>query len=141
MNQSDTDLLDLPNEILLIILKKLDNSDVLHSLYGINNERLDLLVENDVFTNTLNLATTTSSITNFKLDRFCSSILPGRHHCIKKLILDTTSMERILLAGDYPNLTSLELFIFKQEQVARYFTTGKHFRYSQMINIQKYWLT
>ncbi|CAF3937609.1 unnamed protein product, partial [Rotaria sordida] len=46
---------------------KLDNIDVLYSLFGINNERLDILVQDDVFTNTLNLATTLS-ITDVKLD-------------------------------------------------------------------------
>src|SRR5271170_7689337 len=107
MNHSDKNLLDLPNEILLIILKKLNNIDVLYSLFGINNERLDILIQEDVFTSTLNFVTA-SSITDFKLDRFCISILPQIHHSIKKLILETTAMERVL-AGDYPNLTSLEL--------------------------------
>ncbi len=49
MNQSDIHFLDLSNEILLIILKKLDNIDVLYSLFGINNKRLDILAQDDVF--------------------------------------------------------------------------------------------
>jgi len=110
MNQSDIHLLDLPNEILLIILKKLDNIDVLYSLFRINDKRLDTLVEDDVFTNILDFVRT-SSITHVKFDRFCTYILPQIRFCIKKLILERTSMERILLAGDYPNLTSLELFV------------------------------
>jgi hypothetical protein len=135
MNQSDIHLLDLPNELLFIILKKIDNIDVLYSLFGITSERLHILAQEDVFTNTLNLATT-SSITNVKLDRFCSYILPRSHYCIKKLILETTSMERILLAGDYPNLTFLEVFNFKQE-VFHYFT-GKHLTGFEVINTQKH---
>jgi hypothetical protein len=127
MNQSDFHILDLPNEILIIILKKLGNVDVLYSLFGINNQRIDTLINNDVFTNVLNFVIT--SITDHKLDRFCMYILSQRHHCIKKLILDATSMERILLAGNYPNLTSLELFNFGQETVFRYFT-GKCLTYS-----------
>jgi hypothetical protein len=122
MNQSDIHLLDLPNEILIIILKKLDNIDVLYSLFGINNERLDALVEDGIFTNILNFVRTLS-ITDLMLDRFCAYILPRKHHCIKKLILETTYMKRILLAGDYPNLTSLELFNFGQKIVASYFTS------------------
>ncbi|CAF3067547.1 unnamed protein product, partial [Rotaria sp. Silwood2] len=121
MNQSDIDLLDLPNEILLIILKKLDNIDVLYSLFGINNKQLDILVEHGLFTNILNFVRT-PSINDIKLDRFCTSILPRIHHSVKKLIVETTSMKRILLAGDYPNLTSLELFNFGQEVVCHYFT-------------------
>ncbi|CAF3416395.1 unnamed protein product [Rotaria socialis] len=120
MNQSDINFLDLPNEMLLIILKKLDNIDVLYSLFGINNKRLDILVQDGVFTNNLNFVTT-SLITDEKFDRFCTYILPRSHHCVKKLILEATSMERILLAGDYPNLTYLELFNFKQEKVFHYF--------------------
>lgn len=121
MNQSDIQIFDLPNEILLYIMKKLDNMDVLYSLFGINNKRLDILVEDGVFTNILNF-TRTSSITDVKLDRFCTSILPRIHRSIKKMILETTSMDHILLVADYPNLTSLELFNFGQEIVCRYFT-------------------
>jgi hypothetical protein len=76
MNQSEIHLLDLPNEILLIILKKLDNIDTLYSLFGINNERLDILLEDDVFTNTLNFVSTSSTADHLILDRFCISILP-----------------------------------------------------------------
>jgi hypothetical protein len=49
MHQSDIHLRDLPNEILIIILKKLDNIDVPYSLFGINNKRLDILIEDDVY--------------------------------------------------------------------------------------------
>ncbi|CAF1202954.1 unnamed protein product [Rotaria sordida] len=41
MNKSHVNLLDLPNELLFIILNKLDNIDVLYSLFSINNKRLD----------------------------------------------------------------------------------------------------
>jgi hypothetical protein len=134
MNQSDIHILDVPNEILIIILKKLGNVDVLYSLFGINNQRIDTLINNDLFTNVLNFVIT--SIIDHKLDRFCMYISPQRHHCIKKLILDSTSMERILLAGNYPNLTSLELFNFGQETVFRYFT-GKFLTYSYLSKCKK----
>ncbi|CAF1389221.1 unnamed protein product [Rotaria sordida] len=68
-------------------------------------------------------------MSDVKLDRFCSYILPRTHHYIKKLILDTTSMERILLVGDYPNLTSLELFNFEQKIGFHYFTDDRPFRH------------
>ncbi|CAF3240526.1 unnamed protein product [Rotaria sp. Silwood2] len=128
MNQSDIHLLDLPNETLLIIMKKLDNIDVLYSFFGINNKRLDILVEDDAFASILNF-TRISSIADVKFDRFCSSILPRINQSIKKLILKTTSMERILLIGNYSNLTSLELFNFGQEIVYRRFT-GEHITFS-----------
>ena len=38
------------------------------------------------------------------------------------MILESRSMERILRASDYPNLTSLELFNFEHEIACDYFT-------------------
>ena len=127
MNQSDIHILDLPNEILLIIMKKLDNIDVLYSLFGINNKRLDILVEDDVFTSILNF-TRISSITDVKFDRFCSSILPAINQSIKKLILETTSMEHILLVTHYPNLTELKISNFQHDNSLCYFS-GKQIFY------------
>ncbi|CAF4475667.1 unnamed protein product, partial [Rotaria magnacalcarata] len=74
MNQLEIHLLDLPNEILIIILKKLDNIDVLYSLFGINNRRLHTLVQQDVFTNILNFIRI-SAITDSKLGRYWNNIL------------------------------------------------------------------
>ncbi len=54
MNQSNIGLLDLPNEILLIILKKLDNMDALYSLLDVDNQRLDIIAQENISTNTLN---------------------------------------------------------------------------------------
>ncbi|CAF4814302.1 unnamed protein product, partial [Rotaria socialis] len=45
MNRSNVHLLDLPNEILLTILRKLNNMDVLYSLLDINNGRLDIIMQ------------------------------------------------------------------------------------------------
>jgi hypothetical protein len=120
-------LLDLPNEILIIILKKLENVDILYSFFGICNQRLDNLIEDDGFTNILNFVRTSTAAD--KLDRFSTCILPQKHHCIKKFILNTSSMEGILLASDYPNLTSLEVFDFGEKIARRYFT-GSYLIYS-----------
>jgi hypothetical protein len=124
MNQSAIHFLDLPNEILFIIFKKLDNIDVLYSLFGIQNKRIEAIIDDETFTNILSF-TKIPSMIDSKLDRFCTSILPQRHHSIRKLIVDIKSMKRILLAGDYPNLTSLELFYFGEETASRYLT-GEH---------------
>jgi hypothetical protein len=69
--------------ILIIILKKLDNIDVLYSLFGIKTKRIDTLLEDSVFTNILNFVKTLS-ITDDKLDRFCTYTLPQWHCYIKK---------------------------------------------------------
>ncbi len=127
MNQCNINLLGLPTEILLIILKKLDNMDVLYSLFDVNNQHLNNIIQENTFTNTLNfvLETLTDdilSISDRMLDRFCISILPKIHHNVKSLILNSLSMERILLVADYPNLSELKLFKFNGKIASRYFT-------------------
>jgi hypothetical protein len=127
MNQCNINLLDLPTEILLIILKKLDNTDVLYSLFDVNNLRLDNIIQENTFTNTLNFVLTTLtddilSISDPILDRFCISILPRINYNVKSLILNSLSMERILLAADYPNLSELKIFNFNGEIASSYFT-------------------
>ncbi|CAF3413958.1 unnamed protein product [Rotaria sp. Silwood2] len=134
MNQCNINLLDLPNEILLIILKKLDNTDVLYSLFDINNQRLDNILQRNTFTNSLNFVLTTLtddilSISDPILDRFCKNILPRIHYNVKSLILNSFSMERILLAGDYPNLTELKIYNFNEKICLLYFTVETPFRH------------
>jgi hypothetical protein len=126
MNRTSTSLLDLPNEILFVILNNLNNMDVLYSLIGIGIERIDLLTQDQIFTNTLNFVSTDTggmcSINDSILDRFYIYILPKIHYNVKCLVLDSMSMERILLSGDYPNLTHLKIFKFNQDIVPHYFT-------------------
>ncbi|CAF4895161.1 unnamed protein product [Rotaria sp. Silwood1] len=134
MNQYKINLLDLPNEILLIILKKLDNMDVLYSLFDLNNERLDKIIQENTFTNNLNfvLITLTDdvlSISDSRIDRFCKNILPKIYYNVKSLILNSLSMERILFAADYPNLNKLKIFNFNDTIVLRYFTIKSPFRH------------
>ncbi|CAF3665173.1 unnamed protein product [Rotaria sp. Silwood1] len=133
MNQSNVGLLDLPNEILLMILKKLGNMNFLYSLLDVDNQRLDIIAQENTFTNTLNfvLITLTDDIfplTDSIIDRFCKNILPRIHQNVKSLILDPLSMERILHAVNYPNLTELKLFNFNDKILSRYFTVETPFR-------------
>jgi hypothetical protein len=122
MNRSNVHLLDLPDEILLIILNKLSNMDVLYSLLDINNGRLNILAQEKTFTNTLEFVTIDD---NSIIDRFCSDILPRIHQNVKCFILYPVFMERILLATDYPNLTALRISNFQREIALKYFTS-KH---------------
>jgi hypothetical protein len=131
MYQPNVRFVDLSNEILFIILKKLNNMDVLYSLLDVDNQRLDVIVQEEIFTKTLNFVLTTStdeilSIADLILDRFCINILPKIDHNVKSLILESESMERILLAADYPNLSELKLFNFKDKIASCHFT-GKNF--------------
>jgi len=127
MNLHSVHLFDLPNEILFLILKNLDNIDVLYSLLDVNNQRLDVIAQKQTFTNNLNFVSMSSkndicSISDPILDRFCFDILPRIHHNVKSLILESVSMERILLAANYSNLTELKIVNFNQEIFSRYFT-------------------
>jgi hypothetical protein len=104
--------------------------DVLYSLLDVGNQRLDMIVQEKTFTKTLNFVVTTSfddilSITDSILDRFCINILPKINLNVKSLILESGSMERVLLVADYPNLVELKLFNFNDKIVLRYFTGNK----------------
>ncbi|CAF4739927.1 unnamed protein product, partial [Rotaria sp. Silwood2] len=107
--------------------------DVLYSLLDVDNQRLDIIVQEKTFTNTLNFVVTTLTDDIFSLihtivDRFCTNILPRIHHNVKFLIVDSVSMERILLVADYPNLTEIKLFNFNRNIVSCYFTDQSPFR-------------
>ncbi|CAF2346741.1 unnamed protein product [Rotaria sp. Silwood2] len=119
MNRSNVHLLDLPDEILLMILKRLNNIDVLYSLLDINNGRLNILAQENTFTNILKLV----GIYDFSLiDRFCNYILPRIHHNAKCFIFDSFCIKRFLLATDYPNLTELKILHFQQDFALDYLT-------------------
>ncbi|CAF4301631.1 unnamed protein product [Adineta steineri] len=109
-------LLDLPDEILLIILKKLDSVDVLYSLLNVN-KRLDQMARSVNNTKFLNF-----SINNVQLNRFCCEILSQIHQNIVSLTLEIFSMKRILLACEYPNLTAIVLNNFLPDILLQYLT-------------------
>ncbi|CAF1395446.1 unnamed protein product [Rotaria sordida] len=135
MSQSNLHLLDLPNELLFIILNKFGNVNALYSLLGRINERFDSLLQDNAFTKTLHLikiSSTYDDISSFDdsiLNRFCSGILPKIHHNVKHLTLESKSMKRILLCGNYSNLVSLKLFHFTQDIAFFYFTDQSIFRH------------
>ncbi|CAF4308093.1 unnamed protein product, partial [Rotaria sordida] len=120
MNQHNVRLLDLPNEILFLILKKLDNIDVLYSLLDINNQRLNIIAQEQNFTNILNFVPISqstdeiSSISDAILNRFCIDILPRIHKNVKSLSIESIYLGYIFGAGHYPNLTELKLFNFNK---------------------------
>jgi len=130
MENSYVQLNDLPDEILIIILKKMNNVAVLFSLIGVNR-RLNKIVHDSIFTSCLTLmkCLPDKSIDSFDdsiLDRFCLQILPKIHHKIKWLNLEASSMKRILLVADYPNLCGLGLYNMDDE-TAKCLFVGKKF--------------
>jgi hypothetical protein len=60
------------------------------------------------------------------LDRFCSQILPEIHDNIKWLKIESSSMKRILLSANYPNLFGLGIYNVEKPAVLDLFN-GKIF--------------
>jgi hypothetical protein len=120
---------DLPDEIIVFILRKLYDVEVLYSLIGVN-KRLSTIAYDSIFTSHLTLTyflnDSAYPLPDPMLDRFCSPILHEIHHKIKWLNLERTSMQRILLATNYPNLYGLGLYNIDVEEAISLFT-GKLF--------------
>jgi len=129
MKYSCVELNDLPDEILLIILKKLDNLEVLYSFQGVN-ERLNKIIHDPIFTSHLSFLkwSLNKFINKFSsdmiLNRFCLQILPKIHTKIRWLDLESESMKNILHAADYPNLYTPGLYNI-EEETAKCLFTGK----------------
>jgi hypothetical protein len=121
MKDSCFRLLDLPDEILMINFKKLDNFAILYSLMDVNMQ-LDRILHDPIFTNEIVLMKQnpsidlTSSLRDIILDWFYSHILPKIQQKIKSFGLETVSMKRVLLTADnYPNLHQLDIFIMNED--------------------------
>ncbi|CAF2451034.1 unnamed protein product [Rotaria sp. Silwood2] len=111
MEYSYVQLNDLPDEILLIILKKFNNVELFYSLICVN-KRLDKILHDFIFINTLTLMEYISynriySLFDSILDRFCLPILPSFEHKIKWFHIEGLSIKHILLSGNYSNLSGL----------------------------------
>ena len=107
-------LTDMPDEMLLLILKRLTSIEVLYSLIGVNI-RLDKIASDPLFTEHLTVMRRSSSgainsLDNSILNLFYSEISPRIHCKIKRLTLEPLCVERILLAADYSSLQELSLF-------------------------------
>ncbi|UJR29402.1 hypothetical protein I4U23_010614 [Adineta vaga] len=124
MNQSNVNIIDLPDEILLHILKKLNNLSVLYSLVGIN-KKLDRVVCDNDFTRLIDLISIepyqmTDSRSNTIFDRFCIDILPRIFDKVECLILQASILPRVLHATNYPNLRKLVINNFKLRTNLKY---------------------
>ncbi len=116
MNHSTANILDLPDEILLKIFKKLNNTDVLYLISGIH-EKLDSVIHDPVFTQSIDLSTA-----NTIFSRFCSDILPKIHHKVECLTLQGSSLDDVLHAGNYPSLSKLTLLNFNLDLASLVFS-------------------
>jgi hypothetical protein len=116
MSDSFTGILDLPEEILVNIFKKLHNLDVLYSIIG-SNRKLDKIACDRTFTQSIDLTTIFSkekdnSKASSIFDRFRLEILPRIHNKIQYLTIETCLLERILYTNEFVNLHRITLVNF-----------------------------
>jgi hypothetical protein len=121
----------LPDEILIFILRKLSNIEVLHSLIGVN-QRLNRIAYDSIFVNNLTLFERSSNDSIHPLphsifERFLREILPSIHHRIQWVNLEPTSMESTLLAANYPSLQALALYDVDVEKALSLFTGRSYY--------------
>jgi hypothetical protein len=126
LNNNNLNMLDLPDEVLFIILKKLNQIDVLYSLVYVNHRfhrlALDsLYICNLDMTNINSLYDQTFSIDTQGLSRFSEKIVPRIHHQVRTLAVEQYSIKQILTAN-YPQLYSLSLINFQEEILYQYLT-------------------
>ncbi|CAF4209205.1 unnamed protein product [Rotaria magnacalcarata] len=110
MEYSCVQLYDLPDEILIIILKKI-------GYYG----------NGFVY-----------PLPNSMLDRLCLHILPEIHQKIQWFDLESRSMKRILLATPYPNLYGISLYNIQTETAIGLFTVQMKYKSFQPMIMQLY---
>jgi len=133
-NKNQLNILDLPDEILFIILDELRTTDAFYSLADVN-QRFHRLVLDSLYTRHLNMTTIVninslydqnSSIEDIpNLPEICEKNLPQIDHQVHKLIVEQDSMKRILRAANYPQLYSLSLINFHEEILYQYLTGMK----------------
>ncbi|CAF1515223.1 unnamed protein product [Adineta steineri] len=125
-NNNNLNIFDLPDEILFIIVKKLNISDVIYSLMDINERFVQLLFD-PFYIQNLNITLMTMksfyqrtfSLHEQVLSNICENILPKIHDQVKQLVIEQHSMKRIL-THNYSQLYSLSLVNFKEEILFRY---------------------
>ena len=126
-NNKHLNILDLPNEILLIIFKKLKMVDVLYSFVNVT-QRFDQLILDPLYIHSLDMTSMKMksyydriySIDNQLLDKICKNILPQIYHQVNELIVEQHSMEHVIHAINYPQLYSLSLVDFQEEILLNY---------------------
>ncbi len=92
LNNNDVNILDLPDEVLLIIFSKLRMIETLYSLVNVD-QRFDRLVLDLFYVRHLDLPIPSSlnhnsPVNNEIFDRICTKILPQIHHKVTKLTIE-----------------------------------------------------
>ncbi|CAF1391886.1 unnamed protein product [Adineta ricciae] len=116
-------VLDLPDEVLLIIMKRLSMVNVLYSLVGVC-KRLDQLVFDTNCTHHLDMTSMTMrsfydrtySIEDRILSRNFQKIVPRICHQVNKLTIEPNTVQRVLQTASYLKLYSISFMNFPQEE-------------------------
>jgi hypothetical protein len=119
---------DLPNEIMMIIFKYLHHYRVVYSFFNING-RFDAIINKTIIEKQFTLCCndgSSLSLNDTIFDRFLLQSLPSIHHKIQWLNVKSSSLERILLSADYPNLNALGVYDILPEEAVDMFS-GKIF--------------
>ncbi len=126
MNHSVVSIMDLPDEMIIKIWNNLNNIDIISSFVGVN-KRFDKLVRDPFYTRSIQLTEKNSktnkyySLPDSIIDRYCLNVLPQIHQCIECLILEPSSMERILLSCHYSRLRKLIFTKINGDFIFRHF--------------------
>ncbi|CAF2114504.1 unnamed protein product [Rotaria magnacalcarata] len=126
LNSKNINILDLPDEILLIIFHKLHMIEMFYSLVNVN-QRFDRLVLDPFCIHHLDLTiepflNDNSPANNAIFNRIRREILPRINHKVNKLTIESLSMACILDTIDFTALTSLRLDNFQSEILLQHLT-------------------
>ena len=119
---------DLPNEILFIIINKLNIGDIVYSLLDLD-ERFAQFVYDPIYIQNLDITDMTMnsyykrsfSVHEQVLSRICENLLPKIRNQIKKLVIEQQSIEHIL-TFNYSQLYSLSFVDFNEDRLFHYLT-------------------
>lgn len=126
MDRNENSLLDLPDELLLAIVDKLNSVDAIVALTTVHH-RLDSLLHDRLFVRALDFTARSwtddrCSIDDRTLSVMCHAILPHIHHHVTSLTLDANSVDRVLEAVDFPQVSSLTLHDVPRQTLCRQLT-------------------
>jgi hypothetical protein len=114
----------LPDEILLLILKNLNNFEVLYYFHDVN-QRLKRITHDPIFTSHLNLVKWSC---NKMINKFCSQILPEICEKVKWFNLESSLIRDILSSNKYSNLCGVNLYNVDETTINFLFTGKKIFK-------------
>ncbi|CAF1260334.1 unnamed protein product, partial [Adineta steineri] len=119
-------LLDLPDEILLCILHKMNVVDALYRQSGLHH-RLDQLLFDAIYVRELDFTikswdSSISPLNDLIIDKVCEKILSRINNKIIKLTIEPYAFERILNNISYPKVSSLSLTNFSSKTLLQHLT-------------------